>query len=144
MDPWDFELTVLGRRILGFFKLSSHGHFYETLSGAQWCLLLIFVYNSKMSALHSLYHRYDLTRLMIGSEGTLGVITEITLRLQKLPQCSVVLLSHACANTHSLILIPPNTSHTWGLFSPFLIYELLYSYHSTDPCILNGFGMAYF
>jgi D-lactate dehydrogenase (cytochrome) len=45
---------------------------------------------------------YDLTRLMIGSEGTLGLITEITLRLQGIPEaisaarCSFPTIDAAC------------------------------------------------
>jgi D-lactate dehydrogenase (cytochrome) len=45
---------------------------------------------------------YDLTRLLIGSEGTLGIITELTLRLQGIPQaisaavCSFPNVDSAC------------------------------------------------
>ena len=45
---------------------------------------------------------YDLTRLMIGAEGTLGIITELTLRLQGIPEamssatCSFPTVAAAC------------------------------------------------
>ena len=45
---------------------------------------------------------YDLTRLLVGSEGTLGIITELTLRLQGIPQavsaavCSLPSVEAAC------------------------------------------------
>lgn len=45
---------------------------------------------------------YDLTRLFVGSEGTLGVLTSITLRLQGIPEeiaggyCNFPTLRHAC------------------------------------------------
>ena len=50
---------------------------------------------------------YDLTRLMVGSEGTLGIITELTLRLHGLPQAitaGVCPFSTLDAAVHAVIL----------------------------------------
>lgn len=52
---------------------------------------------------------YDLTRLMVGSEGTLGLITEITLKLQGIPEaissarCSFPTLEAACETVMQVI-----------------------------------------
>ncbi|MGB7240504.1 MAG: FAD-linked oxidase C-terminal domain-containing protein [Sulfitobacter sp.] len=52
---------------------------------------------------------YDLTRLMVGSEGTLGLITEITLKLQGIPEairsarCSFPSLDAACQTVMQVI-----------------------------------------
>ena len=52
---------------------------------------------------------YDLTRLLIGSEGTLGLITEITLRLQGIPEaisaarCSFPTVDVACQTVMTTI-----------------------------------------
>jgi D-lactate dehydrogenase (cytochrome) len=52
---------------------------------------------------------YDLTRLLVGSEGTLGVITEITLKLHGIPEaisagiCPFPLVEAACETTIATI-----------------------------------------
>ncbi|MEP3443134.1 MAG: FAD-linked oxidase C-terminal domain-containing protein [Sulfitobacter sp.] len=52
---------------------------------------------------------YDLTRLMVGSEGTLGIITEVTLRLQGIPEaisaasCSFPTIEAACETVMAVI-----------------------------------------
>jgi len=38
---------------------------------------------------------YDLTRLLCGSWGTLGIIADVTLRLEPAPECEAVLVAHA-------------------------------------------------
>ena len=64
---------------------------------------------------------YDLTRLMVGSEGTLGVITEITLRLNPLPEA----VSAAICSFPSIEAAVRTTIQTIQLGVPIARVELI-------------------
>jgi len=93
---------------------------------------------------------YDLTRLMVGSEGTLGVITEVTVRLYPLPEaisaaiCSFPSIEAAVRTTIQIIqlgvpiarveLIDHNTVHMVNVHSKLQLREepmLLMEFHGS-------------
>jgi D-lactate dehydrogenase (cytochrome) len=93
---------------------------------------------------------YDLTRLMVGSEGTLGVMTEITVRLYPLPEavmaatCSFPTLADAVNTTIQIIqmgvpiarceLLDENTVRIVNVHSKLTLREgtmLLFEFHGS-------------
>src|SRR5262249_38281878 len=48
---------------------------------------------------------YDFTRLLIGSEGTLGIIVEATLKLTPLPEAKTILLAHYNSMTAACLAV---------------------------------------
>ncbi|MHC4405180.1 MAG: FAD-binding oxidoreductase [Planctomycetota bacterium] len=106
---------------------------------------------------------YDLTRLLIGSAGTLGFITELTLRVSSLPECCMAWMAEgtlgACQAAAvrllqsrldpTLILATPNpesgksgTNRRWRLFVAFEGFDETVS-AQLDACeaLLSGDGL---
>lgn len=103
---------------------------------------------------------YDLTRLMVGSEGTLGVITELTLRLQGIPEairsarCSFNTVDDACRAVMMTIqygipvarieLLDPMSVKAANDYSKLSLPEtplLLLEFHGSDAGVLEQTDM---
>ncbi len=97
---------------------------------------------------------YDLTRLMVGSEGTLGIITELTLRLAGIPEailsgtCPFPSVEAACNATIQTIqsgipvarieLLDALQVHACNLYSKLTLPEtpmLFLEFHGTDASV---------
>ncbi|RYF60462.1 MAG: FAD-binding protein, partial [Comamonadaceae bacterium] len=104
---------------------------------------------------------YDLTRLYVGSEGTLGVITELTVRLHPLPEaiacaiCSFPRIEDAVRTTMDLIAhglpvarVELMDAHTVGLVnrhSKLTLREeplLLMEFHGSEGSVAEQTGLA--
>ncbi|MBH2019904.1 MAG: FAD-binding protein [Burkholderiales bacterium] len=104
---------------------------------------------------------YDLTRLMVGSEGTLGVITEVTVRLYPLPEaisaaiCSFPSIEAAVRTTIEIIqlgvpiarveLIDANTIRMVNAHSKLGLREepmLLMEFHGTPNGVKEQAGLV--
>jgi len=104
---------------------------------------------------------YDLTRLMVGSEGTLGVITEITLKLHPLPEsvsaaiCSFPDVASAVKTTIAIIqmgvpiarceLLDANAVHAVNLNDKLGLNEapmLLMEFHGSPHGVMEQVGVV--
>ena len=80
---------------------------------------------------------YDLTRLMIGSEGTLGIITEATLKILPLPPGKITLQAgfdsiNAAALAVSAIMAQPETPYALEIMDEAAI-EMVRNYSDLGP-----------
>jgi len=103
---------------------------------------------------------YDLTRLFVGSEGTLGVITELTLRLHGIPEsiaaavCPFATLTGACTTAITAIqsglplarieLLDELQIHACNLYSKLSLTEaptLFVEFHGSDSAVAEQTAM---
>jgi D-lactate dehydrogenase (cytochrome) len=103
---------------------------------------------------------YDLTRLLVGSEGTLGVITELTLRLHGIPEsiaaavCPFATLANACTTAITAIqsglplarieLLDELQIRACNLYSKLTLTEaptLFVEFHGSDSAVAEQTAM---
>lgn len=94
-DPSNLKVSTIG----GAVALSSSGPRHFKYGGVNEYTLDLEVVNSEAEIFHTgmgvkkNVSGYNLTNLFVGSEGTLGIVTEITLKLIPKPMCRQIMLA---------------------------------------------------
>jgi glycolate oxidase len=110
-DPASFKFTTIGGNVAedaGGMRAVKYGVTHNYVMGLEVVLADGRVIHTGGKSIKNVTG-YNLTQLMVGSEGTLGIVTQVTLRLLSMPKLRTTLrlmfpsLDDACATIHKML-----------------------------------------